>query len=308
MFLTNTKRILKSGFFNFWRNGFVSLSSVLIMVVTLFVIGSVIFLSAILDSSLQALREKVDVNVYFVTAAEEDDILSLQSSLESLPEVASITYVSREDALLRFRERHKDDQFTIQALDELSDNPLGASLNIKAKEPSQYEGIAQFLQGENILSKEGQPIVDNINYFQNKAAIDSLTRILDSAERLGFALTIVLVIISILITLNTIRLVIYISREEINVMRLVGASNSYVRGPFVVGGIMYGLIAAVLTLVIFYPVSFWLGDVTEQFFIGVNIFDYYLSNFGQIFFIIMGAGALIGAVSSYLAVMRYLQK
>jgi cell division transport system permease protein len=308
MFFTTTKRILKSGFFNFWRNGFVSLSAVLIMIVTLFVIGSVIFLSAIFDSSLTAIRDKVDVNVYFVTGASEEDILSIKSSVEALPEVASVTYVSREEALEKFRERHQDDQFTIQALNELSDNPLGASLNIKAKEPSQYEGIAQFLQGDNILSKEGQPIVDKINYFQNKTAIDKLTQIIDSSERLGFILTLLLVFISILITFNTIRLVIYISREEISVMRLVGASSSYVRGPFVIGGILYGFIAAVFTLVLFYPLTFWLGGLTEKFFIGLNVFDYYVGNFGQIFFIIASAGILIGGISSYLAVMRYLQQ
>ncbi|MCK5059651.1 MAG: ABC transporter permease [Candidatus Pacebacteria bacterium] len=308
MFLTTTKRILKSGFFNFWRNGFVSLSAVLIMVVTLFVIGSVIFLSAISDSALTALRDKVDVNVYFVTTASEEDVLAIKASLETLPEVASVTYISREEALERFKERHQDDQFTIQALGELNDNPLGASLNIKAKETSQYEGIAQFLQGDNILSKEGQQIVDKINYFQNKTAINKLTQIIDSSERFGFILTLILVFISVLITFNTIRLVIHISREEISVMRLVGASPSYIRGPFVVGGILYGFIAAVFTLVLFYPLTFWLGRLTERFFIGLNVFDYYIANFGQIFFIIICAGIFIGAVSSYLAVMRHLRR
>lgn len=308
MFLTTTKRILKSGFFSFWRNGFVSLSSVLIMVVTLFVIGSTIFLGAILDSTLTEITNKVDVNVYFVTSAAEEDILAIKSRLETLPEVKGVSYVSREQALEEFKERHKDDQFTIQALEELTDNPLGAVLNIRATEPSQYEGVAQFLEGDNVLSKNGSPIVDKINYFQNKAAIDRLTRIIDSADKLGFALTIVLVIVSILITFNTIRLVIYISREEIGVMRLVGASGSYVRGPFVVGGMIYGFVAGVITLLVFYPITFWLGGVTEGFFIGLNVFEYYLANFGQMSLIILLSGIIIGAVSSYLAVMRYLNK
>ncbi|MDP2704903.1 MAG: permease-like cell division protein FtsX [Patescibacteria group bacterium] len=308
MFLTTTKRILKSGFFSFWRNGFVSLSSVLIMVVTLSVIGSIIFLGAILDSTLTEIRNKVDVNVYFVTSAAEDDILSIKARLETLPEVNEVTYVSREQALEDFKERHKDDQFTIQALEELTDNPLGAVLNIRASEPSQYEGVAKFLEGDNILSKEGSPIVDKINYFQNKAAIDRLTKIINSADKLGFVLTIVLVIISVLITFNTIRLVIYISREEIGVMRLVGASGSYVRGPFVVGGIIYGFVAAIITLILFYPITFWLGDITAGFFIGLNVFEYYLSNFGQMFLVIVTSGIVIGALSSYLAVMRYLNK
>ena len=308
MLLTTAKRILKSGFFNFWRNGFVSLSSVLIMVITLFVIGSIIFLGAIFDFSLTALRDKVDINVYFITSAPEEEVLAVKKALETLPEVSLITYESREVALAHFKESHKDDQFILQGLDELEDNPLGAKLNIKAKQPSQYEGIATYLQSENILSKAGAPIIDKINYFQNKIAIDRLSQITKSATRLGFALMIVLGIISILITLNTIRLVIYISREEINVMRLVGASDFYVQGPFIVGGMLYGFIAAIITLLFFYPLSFWLGGVTESFFGGLNVFQYYLHNFLQFFVTIVGSGICIGAISSYLAVTRYLRK
>lgn len=307
MLKTNLKRIIKSGFFGFFRNGFVSLSSVLVMVVTLSVIASVIFFGAILNSSLEAIRNKVDVNVYFVTTAEEGDILSIKSSLEKLPEVKNVTYVSKEEELANFRKRHENDQFTLQALDELGENPLGAKLNIKAKEPQQYEGIASFLQGENILAQNGKVIVDDINYAKNKDAIEKLTQIIVSADKLGFLFTIVLIIISILITLNTIRLVIFISREEISVMRLVGASALYIRGPFVVAGVMYGVLAGLFTLGIFYPLTLWLGSVTENFFIGINIFDYYVSNFGEVFLVVVGSGVFIGAVSSYMAVKRYLK-
>ena len=123
-----------------------------------------------------------------------------------------------------FKLVHENDQITLQALEELGDNPLEASLNIKAKEPSQYEGIANFLNEENILSSAAK-IIDKINYFENKVAIDKLSRIIDSAERLGLALSLALVIVSVVITFNTIRLTIYISREEISVMQLVGASK-----------------------------------------------------------------------------------
>ena len=125
-------------------------------------------------------------------------------------------YVSRETALENFRLRHENDQITLQALDELGDNPLGATLNIKALEPSQYEGIANFLNEENILSSEGEKIIDKINYFENKIAINKLSRIINSAERLGLVLSLALIVVSIVITLNTIRLTIYISREEIS--------------------------------------------------------------------------------------------
>lgn len=304
---TNLKRIIKSGFFSFFRNGFVSLSSVLVMIVTLSVIGSIVFFGAVLNKSLEEIRNKVDVNVYFVTTAQEADILSIKSSLEKLPDVASVSYVTREQELADFRARHENDAFTLSALDELGENPLGAKLNIRAKEPQQYEGIAAFLRGDNILSKDGSVIVDNINYFKNKDSIDKLSHIIQAANRFGFTFTIVLVVISILITFNTIRLVIFISREEISVMRLVGASTAYIRGPFVVSGIMYGALAGILTLALLYPFTLWLGSLTKDFFIGLNVFDYYISNFGQIFLIVLGSGVCIGAISSYLAVKRYLK-
>lgn len=308
MFLTDTKRVIRAGFLNFWRNGFVSLASVLILTITLFVIGSLIFFSAIMDASLTQLEEKVDVNVYFIPGASEEQILDLKDSLEALPEVANVTYTSREEALAEFRARHENDFLTIQALEELDENPLGASLNIRAKETTQYEGIARFLDNKNAQAGSGEQIIDKVNYYQNKAAIDRLTSVISGAERLGFAIVLVLAVISIMITFNTIRLAIYSSREEISVMRLVGANNKYVRGPFIVEGFLYGFTSALIVIVLFYPITWWLGGATQQFFGGVNIGEYYRENLGQVVALLIASGALLGIASSFFAVRRYLSK
>jgi len=307
MFWIAIKRILNAGFVNFWRNGFVSLASVLIMVVTLFTLGAVVFSGAILDASLGELRQKVDVNVYFMTNAPESDILALKSSLESLPEVAVVEYVSREQALADFKEKHGDDQTIINALAELEDNPLGAVFNVKARETSQYESIAAYLASDSALGSGNQVIIEKVNYTNNKPIIEKLSQIVDSSERLGFVLSIVLILLSIIITFNTVRLAIYTAREEISVMRLVGASSAYVRGPFVVEGIMYGIAASIIVLVLYYPLTLWMGPFTERFFGAINIFDYYVSNFGQMFLLLMVAGIGLGALSSYMAVRRYLK-
>lgn len=305
------KRVVRAGFFNFWRNGFVSLSSILVMIVTLFVIGSTIFAGAIFTTTLQEIKDKVDVNVYLIRSASEEDILALQKNLEHLVEVAPpVKYVSREQALIDFKARHANDQLTLQALEELGENPLGATLSIKAKDPSQYESIVNFLglSGTECSSLQSKyPIIDKVNYCQNKDAIDRLTRIISSADRLGFILTVFLIIISILITFNTLRLVIYMSRDEISVMRLVGASTGYIRGPFFVAGMIYGFVAAIATLILFYPVTIWLGKTTENFFAGFNVFHYYTANFGEIFLIVVFSGIAIGSVSSYLAARKYLK-
>ena len=307
MLWTNIKRILRSGFVNFWRNRVVSLTSVLIMTVTLFTLGLIIFAGSLLDSSLEQIKNKVDVNIYFNVNAKEEDIFKLKNSVENLPEVAKVNYISRDQALANFRERHKNDYLTIQALDELGENPLGASLGVKAKETSQYGSIAKFLDGQTELSQGKNPIIDKINYEQNKIAIEKLTNIINGAKKLGFVSTLFLILVSIIITFNTIRLAIYTVREEIAVMRLVGASNRYIRGPFIVEGIMYGIFSAILALILLYPTTIWLGSMSENFFGGINLFDYYINNFTQIFLIILSSGIILGAVSSFLAVRRYLR-
>lgn len=306
--LLATKRIIKAGFVNFWRNGFVSLSSMIVMVITLFVIGSLIFLNAMLTQSLEVLKDKVDVNVYFVTTADESAITHVKQALEALPEVESVVYTSRDDALAKFRERHKDDEVELQALNELSDNPLRASLSVKAKDPSQYGRIAAFLaDDQSAVSQNGSSIIAKINYTDNQVAIERLTAVIHAIEKFGFIVTITLVAASVLIVFNTIRLAIYVAREEIAVMRLVGASNAYIRGPFVFEGMMYGFISGTVTLLAFYPFTLWLGPRTEAFFGNVNLFTYYTDNFGSIFLTIIGSGIILGAVSSFLAVKKYLR-
>ncbi|MDP3763144.1 MAG: permease-like cell division protein FtsX [bacterium] len=307
MFWMKLKRILRTGFFNFWRDSTVSFASVLVMTVTLLVIGLISFSSAILDTTLAELRNKIDINVTFVTSADEKDILDIKYTLETLSEVFLVTYVSRDEALTAFKERHSTDQPILSALDELGENPLGAVLNVKARDPSQYASVADFLESNNVLSSKGITIVDRVNYFQNKVAIDKIAGIITSADRLGLALTIFLATISVLIALNTIRLTIYIARDEISVMRLVGASTTYIQGPFVVVGVIYGVTAGLLTLLTLLPITYWLGSTTENFFIGFNIFSYYLRHFLEIASIIMFSGIFIGALSSVLAIRKYLK-
>lgn len=306
MFWTKIKRTLRAGFVSFWRNGYVSLASVLVMTVTLSVIASILFTSAMLTSTLNGIREKVDVNVYFVKSAGEEDINSLKRSLEGLPQVAEVGYTSREKALEDFKARHADDELTLSALEELDENPLGASFNIRAVDPSQYESIVKFMQ-ERMAAAGDASIVDRINYAQNKQAIDALSRIIEASRKLGTIIVIFFVGVSVLITFNTIRLAIYIFREEISVMRLVGASEMYIRGPFVTVGLMYGLVAGIVTLILLYPVTYWVGPITLRLGTGLNLFDYYLSTFGQLFVVVIGAGLFLGAVSSFLAVKKYLK-
>lgn len=301
------KSVVKSGFLNFKRGGLVSFASLLVITITLSVITVLLLLQSVLNFSLAQLQDKVDVSIYFVPKASEEKIISLKSTIENLPEVDSVVYVSANEALDNFRKRHEKDYPTIQALDEIRDNPLGGYLNIKAKDVSQYENIANFLKSDNALVIGSLNIIDKINYYQNKDVIERLISIIKGADRLGLIITFLLIIISIIITYNTIRLAIFISKEEIGIMRLVGASKMRVQGPFMFEGIIYGVLSAILTILIFIPVTSWFGDNMTSF-LGINLKEYYVDNILRILLILFTSGILLGVISSLLAVRKYLNK
>src|SRR3989344_6880946 len=221
---TKIKRLFRAGAINFWRNRLVSFATIFVSVIALFVVGSLVFSNVILTNTLTQLENKVDISVYFKTEAGEPDILALKSSLEKLDEVKEVNYISQEQALEDFRNRHRDNALITQSLAELDENPLGAALNIKAKNPSQYESIARFLEGDSELVSSNQAgffsvIIDKVNYRQNKQVIERLVNIIGASRKIGFGVTVALAVIAILVTFNTIRLAIYTSRDEISVMR-----------------------------------------------------------------------------------------
>ncbi len=301
------RRMFLSGWKNFARGGAVSAATVLIMTVTLAIIGSLIFLSALLSFTLNGVRQKVDVSVYFVTSATESDILAVKDKLEQLPQVASVTYTSADAALADFRARHANDQLTLQALDELGGNPLDASLAIQAKDPSEYESIVNFLQASPTLSASGTSIIDRINYAQNKDVIDRLSLAIQATQEIGFAVVIIFAIASILIAFATIRLAIYTARDEIAVMRLVGASNVYVEGPFIVTGVVTGVIAALLVLLLFWPAAWYVGGKTTVWLGGFDTASYYAGHLMMVAGILLAAGVALGAAASMLAIRKYLK-
>lgn len=305
MFWINIKRVSRLGFVNFWRNGSVSLASILITTIALLVVATLILSRVLFSSTLTEIQRKVDVNVYFTTSATEDEILTLKRRIESLPEVAMVEYSSRDSELEKFRARHEGDELILQSLDEIGENPLGAVLNIQAKTPSQYEGIASFVEG--VRAESNASIIDNVNYNKNKTAINSLSRIIEASKKLGNGFAIFAIAVSVLITFNTIRLTIYMAREEISVMRLVGASSRYIRGPFVFTGLMYGFFSTILAIAILLPVLYWAGPHTQSLGTGIDVFKYFLSNIFSICGTIMLFGLAIGSVSSYLAVKKYLK-
>jgi cell division transport system permease protein len=304
---TSLRRIFISGTKNFTRSGVVSVATVLIMTVTLMIIGFLIFLSALLSFTLSQIVDKVDVTVYFTTSAAEGDILNLKDKLTAMPNVSAVSYTSREQALVDFRTRHASDQLTLNALNELGNNPLGASLSIKAKDPTQYQGIVNYVSNDQDLVVSGTSIIDHLNYYQNKTVIDRLTSAINATERAGLIIVIIFAVASTIIAIATVRLAIYSSRDEIVVMRLVGASNAYIRGPFLVAGALAGVLSSLIALILFFPITWYLGTNYTSWLGGFDIAGYYMSHFIYMSCILIGSGLILGSFASYLAVRRYLR-
>lgn len=299
---TVISRIFHFGFKNFWRNGWLSTATVAIM--TLSVVGflGLILFGFVTRSAAASIQSKIDISVYFNTNTSEDEILNIQQSLQSLSEVANVQYISRDQALAIFQQAHANDPTITQAINQLDTNPLEASLNIQAKDPSQYGAIADYLGSPSLAS-----YIDSISYTQNQDVIDRLAKIVKDVEVGGWIVTIFLALVAGLVVFNTIRLAIYSNREEIGVMRVVGASNSLVRGPYVVEGMIWGAIATILGLIIIAPALYFVSPYLNAFIPNLNIFQYFYTHIFQLILYGLLFGVVIGSLSSFWAVRRYLR-
>jgi cell division transport system permease protein len=302
MYKTNLLRIIKTGFQNFWRNSWLSAATISIIVLTLFVISSLLLLNVISQSLVASLENKVDVSAYFNSESPENDILAVRQDLIKLPEVKSAEYVSKDEALKQFKETHKDNSTLLQSLSELDDNPLQASLNIKAQSASQFEAIANFLEQSKYAS-----LINKVNYHQNREVINRVSSLATNIGRGGIIASFILALMAVFVTFNTVRLTMYNWKDEISVMRLVGAGNWYIRGPFVVEGIIYGILAAFFTLIILYPILYFVSPKITSFLPEVDLLYFFEANIWQILMLLVGVGAALGSLSSLIAIRRYLR-
>jgi cell division transport system permease protein len=305
--ITTLKRVIRNGCIGFYRNKTISVSAIVIMTVTLLIIGGLIYSRAMLKHVVYHAQEKVDVSAYFVVSAKEDIILQFKQEIEKLPEVKKVTYVSREEALAQFEERHKDDALALQAIREIGENPLRASLFIQAQNSGQYESVARFLK-KNETDNNQNPLIDSVDYEDNKTIIDQLNQLIATVNRTGLTFALIFILISILITYNTVRLAIYVFRDEIGIMRLVGADRFYVRGPFVVEGILYGVIAGLLATILYWPISIYIRQYVKSALVQFDTLEFYMLKGWLLGLVLIGTGVILGMISSYLAVRKYLKR
>ncbi len=301
------KRVFKSGFLNFIRNRTVSISSLAILTVTLLIIGIFFFFRGIFDYSLNEVKNKVDIKIYFKLDANENQINNVVQKMKSLGEVDSVSLITANEALIDFQTKHSNDPITLEALKEVGGNPFGAMATIIAKDTNSYEAISTTLNDSEGFLGVDYNSIDKINYFELKPTIDRLNNIIKWVNTAGYWIALIFIIISSLIIFNTIRLSIFIFREEISVMKLVGASNMYIRGPFLVESSIYAFISTILAMLIFLPITYWISSKTIVFFNGLDLFKYYLNNFFALFILLLIISFVLATISSFLAMRKYLK-
>jgi cell division transport system permease protein len=301
--LTTLSRILKYGVQNFARNAWLSTATVLVMVLSLIAFAGLNLFNVTTKTIITSVQDKIDISVFFKSSTAEDDVLRIKSTLESLPEVKLVEYVSKDQALEIFKSKHQSDTTISQAIDQLNENPLLASLNVKARDTNEYGAIDKYLQNDSI-----NPFVESVSYSQNQTVIDRLNKILSTAETGGLALTIFMSLIAVLITFNTIRLAIYSNRESITIMRLVGGSNFFTRGPFLVEGVLYGVLSAVISIFLVMPVVYFLSPYGTVLVPDLNVWGYFTSHIFTIFLSQLVFGVLLGLISSFFAIQKYLKE
>lgn len=296
-------RTFKEGWLNFRRNGWLSFATVSILTLSLFIVSLSILLGLTTHYVLGSMRDKVSVSVSFNPDVPEPRILEIRDELAKYKkEIASVEYVSREDALDSFLAESGNDPVIAQAIQEIGENPLLASLIIKATAPENYEIIVSQIQHSTFQSD-----ISRINYAKNKKIFTRLDHINSATKKIGFILGSAFIFIAILITFNTIRITIYSHRQEFEIMRLVGASNIYVRMPFIFEGVFYGIAAALTTALALFGAAYFISPLTEGSLPQGNFMGLYLQFFFLILIGLLLLGVLLGVISSSIAIRRYLK-
>lgn len=298
-------RITKTGLHNFARNAWLSTAATAVMTITLTLVAVSYVATVALNSTIKGVVEKIDVSVYLKDSATPEQITALKAKLEQTDNVEGVTLVSKQDALKQYREQNKDNPKLLEAVTE-TDNPLPASLQIKAEDPNKLDPITAVVNQPEFkpLLAEREPI----SYSgDRKATIDRIIQTSNFFKATGLAASVVFVIISTLIIFNTIRMAIFTRREEIEIMKLVGATNWYIRGPFIFEAALYGIIAAFIAIAFTYTVILngapRLGNYVDTGIVVRLLQD----NVILVVVSLLALGILIGTASSVVALKRYLK-
>lgn len=297
-------RTTQFAFQNVWRNLWLSFITIFILFLTTMSITLVAGLSIIGQQAISAIQDEVNIDLYFYDYVREEQILDAKGYLETQPEVSDVIYVSQEDAEADFRATHADDADILNALDQLEGNVLPASLVVRAQSIEEYPTII-----ERFETSEFQEFVDRTDYSDNQEIISYITQVTSRAYQIGAGVSLLLVVIAVIVIFNTIRITIYSHREEVGIMKLVGATNWFVRAPFILESVLIAVISALATIAVFGLLLYFSDPMITSFFAGYDfsIYQFFLENIGAFILFELAGAALLSVVSSMIAITRHLR-
>ncbi len=304
MLLLSLTRIIKFSFQNFYRNFWLSLVTITIIILTLFSLTSLIVLNAAADHAILTIKNKIDISIYFEPNAEEQQVKLIKQNIEKYEQVKEVKFVSADQALSKFKKFHENDELIQESLAELDENPLGPTLTVKAENVNLYPEILNSIHKDKI-----NELVQDIDYDDHKLIIQKLEDIGQKIRTFGLVISGFFALIALLVVFNTIRIGIYTHREEIGIMKLVGASNWFIRMPFLLEGVLYALVGSIIFWIMFYILAGILQPIFYNFFIDINfnLMSYISSHFIYIFGFELIVIIVLNTISSFIAIGKYLR-
>lgn len=301
------ERIIKAGCINFVRNAWLAIAAIAVMVTTLTIVLFSVIANATFNNTINQLTDKIDVSVFLKDEVTDQQRDNLIKELESQENVQKVEYRSKEEALKEYKKQNQDNLDLLLAISQ-TDNPLPASLRIKPKDPERLQELKPFLERDDIKALQSE---ETSYSGDRKEAIDKITGTTDFFQKAGIVSVALFTLISMLIIFNTIRMAIFNRRDELNIMRLLGASTSYIRGPFIVETILYGIVAALISVLICGTLFTLSSSTFEASSLGLLDIGYantfFTDNYWKIILAQLAIGTFIGAASSYYATRRYLK-
>jgi len=301
MFLLSFFRVIKFSLQDIARNIWLSIITLIIIVLALFSVNLLLAVKILSSATVNMVKEKIDISLYLKSDAPESQILSLKDQISGLSSAKQVNYISKQEAIVSFREKHQNDPEILQALLELGKNPLSPSLIIKPKNIDNYDGLIAD------LNKIDNDIIESKNFDDHKAVLAKINNITNKADQTGLLISSLFVLITILVVYNAVRVAIYTHRREIGIMKLVGASTWFIRAPYLVSALIYALLGVLIIIILIYLFFSLIQPYLTSFFSGfqINLIDYYNAHFFTIFGLEFLAASMVNVLASLVAVGKY---
>jgi cell division transport system permease protein len=291
----------------FVRNAWLAIAAMATMIITLTIILFSVIVNATFSNTVQQITEKIDISVYLKDNVTSEQAKEFVQEIEKLPNVEGVIFLDKSAALRAFIEQNASNEKLLQAVSE-TDNPLPATIKIKPRDLNKMDQIRSYVTQPRWQKLQSDPVSDN---GERRKTIDKITHATNIVREAGIIAVVVFALISVLIIFNTIQMAIFNRRDELQIMRLLGASTGYIRGPFVVETVIYGVISAVISILIVNALFITASSSLQATSLGLLDISYsqqfFQAYYWRLLLMQLALGILIGAASSIIATQRYLK-